>query len=331
MLHVHGVGDVGGIHHADGVEGVVGIGVDGRRGAVAGAEHVVVHLTVDAVKLAGLVPVVAELAVGVAKQEGLHVGGGAELVVHGGHFLIGGCDVVGRRSDLEHYVLDVAVGLLLVEVLVVLVVLLYLALAHHDGAVVLERIVYGDVVHVGSGVVLGQLVGLLKGVQVCGRGEEGAVLGIVLLGADGGLDVVPEGLQTAGLVAGNLVLHEVHEHLRVVSVGTAEHLGDHGRRIAAGGEVHKLCAADGDACILCVLHEEELVDEALPGGVADLLLLLLTVSAAAGGDLVYGGETFDLFLVVGVAHCAAGYLADVIFAGHALHCALESTRVDDKG
>ena len=328
--HVYGVGNRSGIENPYGIEDIVVVLDDGGNTGAPAAKHEVVDLGIDGVELAGLVPVVAELALGVLQEEGLHVVGGGELVVDLGDFLVGESDVVLGRGNLEHYVFDVPVGPLLVEIGVGLVVCLDFGGGDHDGAVLHERIAHGDIVDVGGGVVHGNGLGLLKRVLIGRSGEEVAVLGIVLLAVDSVLQIVPVGLETAGLVLRDGVLDEVHNGLRVETLGAGERLEDNRGRIVAGGEVEHFGLADGDACILSVLDEHVLVYQALPGGVADLLELLLVVCGGAADDFVDVGETLHILGVVGIAYSPACDLANVIFAGHSLQGGLQCARVYNK-
>ena len=330
MLDERGVRKHLAVHHAGGVEGVAVVDDLGHGGA---AEDLVVQLSVDCAQLSGLVPVVVQAAVGILEQEGTHVVRGGELVVGLGNRIAGGSDVGLGRNDLIHNVFDIAVGVLLEEILVGLVVGADLVGRHVHGAVLGgHRVVHHDVVHICGRVAVLEGLGELQGVVHSAGGEQGAVFGVELLVVDRVLDVVPVGAELAALVAVD-ILDEglqavggegaglIHEH-RVL-------LDDRGDILAAHQGQH-LVLADGQAGILGILDEHVLVQELLPRGVADLLLGLL-VADGPGEELVDGRVTVDVGLEVRVGHPLACNLADVVFGRHRVECRLQRVRVNDKG
>ena len=327
MLHVCGVGDGLGVHHAHCIEGFA-VGDDGRDAALA-FEHEVVDFLVDAVQFSRLVPVVGELAVGVLQEEGLDIVGIGELGVRLGKLVVGGGDVFCGRIDLKYDILYVAAGLLLEEIRMLLVVLLDFGGSHLDGAVLAERIGHIDIIHVCGGVVLCDGLLLLESVLEGAGVEDGTVLRIVLLGLEGALKVVPVELETAAFVGRDLGYAIAHAVCGEVSVLIEESAvaGDQRGRIGAGGEVYDLGLADGDAGCLGILGEQVLVYEFLPGGVADLLLCLLVLDARTGDYFVDLGKPFDILEVIGIGNRLACNAADVVFAGHGVQGRLKGARV----
>ena len=328
MLDEGGIRDHAAVHLAGSVEGVAG-GHD--RGDLGAAEDLVVDLAVDGAEFAVLVPVGAERLVGILGQEGAHVVGGGELLVEDRHLLARGGDVSSGRDHFVHDVLDLAVGALLEELLVLLVVVADLGGAHGDGAVGDHRVEREDIVHVGRGVAFLDRLGELQGIVHAAGVEQRTVLGVELLVVDGVLDIVPVGAQAAALVAvdlrdeglepvGGEVARLVHEQ-GVLGDGRgdvfAAHQGDH------------LILADGDARSPGVLDKHVLVKEFLPGGVADLLLGLL-VADGAGHQFVDGRVAVDVRLEIRVGNVLACNLSDVVFGRHRVECRLERARVDNE-
>ena len=175
-----------------------------------------------------------------------------------------------------------------------------------------------DISDIGGGVVKLDILVLLKRILIGAGVEQGTILGIVLLGVEGVLKIVPVELEAPGLIGCNLV-HEITHAVcgeAAVLVHEGGVAGDEGRRIGSGGEVHEFSLADGDARGLGVLDEQILVHKLLPGGVADLLLGLLVLHAGAGDDFVDLGVPFNILEIVGIANCLTVDKPDIVLAGH---------------
>ena len=328
VLDERGVGQHLAVQHAGGIEGVA-IVHDLRDGGAA--EDLVVQLGVDGAQLAGLVPVVVQAAVGVLEQEGAHVVRRGELVVSLGDGFAGGGDVGIGGNDLIDDVLDLAVGVLLEERLVGLVVGTDLVGSDGHGAVLGHGVVHHEVVHVGGRVAFLDGLGKLKGVVLAAGGEQGAVFGVELLVVHRVLEVVPIGAQLAALVAVNL-LDEGLQALCGEGAGLIHEDGvllDDGGNIVAAHQGHHLVLADGQAGFLGVLDKHVFVQKLLPGRVADLLLGLLG-AGGAGEELVDGRVTVDVSLEVRVGHSLACNLADIELGRHRIECRLQRAGIDNE-
>ena len=103
-----------------------------------------------------------------------------------------------------------------------------------------------------------------------------------------------------------------------------------GLRGLAVHQVGHLGLTHGDARGLRVLEEKVLVDELLPDGVAELLLLLLAGGRGAGHQFVDPGKLVGLGLEVGIADGLAGDLAHVILRRDGLDRLDDLARIDDE-
>ena len=316
VLNIGGVCNGLGVHYTNCIESVSVC--DNRRNSALAAKYEVVDFLVDAGKLAGLVPVVVKLAVGILEKEGFHILCICKLGISFSKLVVCGSNILGRRNNLEHDILDVAAGGLLKEILMLLVELLDLGRGHFDGAVGHEGVGNIDIVHVCSGVVLGHVQTFLKSILVGAGVEERAILGIILLSIEGALEIVPVKLETAAFVGRDLG-DEVADAVRgeiAVLVHEGGVVGNNGGRVCTGGQIGKFRLADSDARGLGILDEQILVHKFLPCGVADLLLGLLVLYAGAGDYFVDLGISLHILKVIGIGNRLAVDDTYVILARH---------------
>ena len=59
MLYIYGIRNIGGIHHADRVENIIIIGIDGRWGACFGTGNISIQIGIDAFEFPCLIPIIA--------------------------------------------------------------------------------------------------------------------------------------------------------------------------------------------------------------------------------------------------------------------------------
>ena len=185
---------------------------------------------------------------------------------------------------------------------------------------------------VGDNVVLGEGPLHLDRVNHVALCEQRTVLVVELLGVDRVLEVVPVGAVYAGLVQVD-ALDKVDQVVLGEGAGLVEEdlvLGQQRRDVLAGGEIYHLVLADGNAGRGRVLDEHMLVQQALPGRIADLLVGLLVLGGGAGQEFVDLGVPVDLLLEVRIRNAFAGDLAYVIFLGSGLESRLQRTGIDNK-
>ena len=307
MADVDGIGNVLGVHYLGQVEGVAGSDDIGSRSVAF--PDIALDGRSDAGELALLVPVLGIRALGaVLHQEVLHVVGSDELIVQGGDGSPGSLDVFGGRNDLEHDILDIAAGLLAEEFLVIVVEVTDFAVGNRDGGILLEAERHHDEVHVGGIVVLSDIAAEHQWIDGIAGNEQRSIFVKILLIVDGVLQVIP--IQADVLVRlGSL--GEIGDLGRgELAILIEEHLILRNQRGSAGKQALHFFLANVQAGGLCLLNEEEAVDQVLPGGVTDLLLGIGV--AVAGSQVIDRRETADLLLEIGIGDGISVDFADII-------------------
>ena len=201
-----------------------------------------------------------------------------------------------------------------------------------DGGIRHERIGHHHELGGGRSVVLGDGTLEHQGILDVSGGEQGTILGIVLLVVDRVLEIVPVGLEPSGLIGVHLI-DKLDERIGIVLTVLVDEvvvLGEDRGNHVAGRQGQHFGLADVDTRIAGFLDEEVLVHEVLPGSVAGLLLLLLAFGGRAAHDLGDRGELLNLGLEVVIRHGFAIDLTHVIFGRHRTQGGLEGRRIDDE-
>ena len=182
------------------------------------------------------------------------------------------------------------------------------AVGNRDGGILLEAERHHDEVHIGGIVVLSDIAAEHQRIDGIAGNEQRSIFVKILLIVDGVLQVIP--IQADVLVRlGSL--GEIGDLGRgELAILIEEHLILRNQRGSAGKQALHFFLANVQAGGLCLLNEEEAVDQVLPGGVTDLLLGIGV--AVAGSQVIDRRETADLLLEIGIGDGISVDFADII-------------------